>query len=233
MEDVAGATRTLLAFGKGDAVIHRLCVRFGLTAPLVEVGEEVTIAKGTIFALSRIPTNQDEREKGPNEGPITELELTDWLKSTAVVSATASRHVTSWAQLITDFGNTFGAHVSSSVPDSLSQIGVFLGPRGTLGDLALRSAAIVAENSLNTLLPLLGQAPTRESPRLFHSDQPGITYFGMRYERGAVAASVVMFGRPNAEKGAVLVTYPIDGQTMRLTWLGEKDGMGQVGVSVQ
>jgi hypothetical protein len=102
----------------------------------------------------------------------TESDLVDlrtWIDSTCFASSTAVRKISSWNQVVTDYGNTFGAHLSPTVPDVLNEIALYGGPEGTLGGLALRSAAVVAESALFELLPQVGVSVTR-APRLH---QPG------------------------------------------------------------
>jgi hypothetical protein len=190
MEDVAGITRTLLAFGGGDKAILRLCSQEHLTVPRVTFTNRTSQEPGVLFTMGALPV--DEATFVPPPGSFLQVEtigLREWLLAPAVISVMASRRITNWGQLVADYGNTYGAHLSSSVPDVLNQSEVFVGPDGTLGELALRSAAIVAERALSEVLPLVGGIG-RIEPRSFHPTGAMLSYFEIRNIGGRTRARV-------------------------------------------
>jgi hypothetical protein len=165
-DDVATVTRILLGPGAGNNAIIRLCRQNHLEEPTLLVGPSVEIEKGTVFAVGSIPT-PDEGATNPEE---RSLSLNAWLSSMAVISASAARWATTWSQLVADFGNTWGAHLSPTMPDVLVQAKLFGAVGGDLRTYLLRAAAIVAERSLQELLPQVGAALPDTAPRKISND---------------------------------------------------------------
>jgi hypothetical protein len=158
MEDVAGLSRTALAFGKGDRVVARLGSMFNIDYPSIETSPTPDVGRDVQFALENVPVD-------PAEGESAHLEIQEWLRRPAVTSASASRRITAWHQLLTDYGNTYGAHVSSTVPEVLDAIDLWGGPNGTLGSYALRSAAVIAERMLSVGVAAAGGSTSARSDR--------------------------------------------------------------------
>jgi hypothetical protein len=150
-QDLAAYTRTLLAFGKGDRAIAHMARRHKLELPPVQVGGLPDVGGAHEIAIMNLPVN----ENGTG-ATARELSLDEWLGSTAVELAGGPRRITQWHQFITDWGNSFGAHVASTVPQSIEGIQVFQGPASDLASHALRSAAVVAERMLEGSLPQIG-----------------------------------------------------------------------------
>jgi hypothetical protein len=225
-DDVATLTRTFLAYGEGDKAISRLCKRFHLTPPPVELSGEPNRAANVEFAAGNLPqdTHADDLA-GAHSASIDA-----WLRSTAIVSGTVTRRETTWNQLIAHFGNTFGAHLSHSVPEVLGTIGLYGAPGGSLAIFLLRSAAVTAENALRELLPQVGLADSAAPPR-------EIALHGLRLGRVAVMktqgesepAATVEF-RMGESKDMEIIRMPIGGKMLTARTVLDKDGNARLAV---
>lgn len=152
VEDVAAVLRTAMCPGKGDKVIDRLCKQLHIPAPLVRVSGPARTDPPVIFAIGGMPLNdKPSAETGKPPGKLVSVET--WLQQPAlVVRGAAPRRESSWAQVITMYANTFGAHLSGTIPEL-----TFASPNSTFGSKCLQehliySAGLVGELALSKVL---------------------------------------------------------------------------------
>jgi len=171
LRDVAGYSRTLLAFGKGDGLLRRLVSMYALELPPVYTFSQPDVGGGVALSVGGLVADAPDDD-------TNELSLDEWLRADVVVATSARRRRTDWAQFVTDYGNTFGAHVAPSIPESLEQVKVFRGPNGHMGGYILRAAAVVAERLLGEALLSLDSG-SAIAPRSAHPDGVVVTGFAI------------------------------------------------------
>lgn len=153
LDDIAGITRAAFGHGRGDDVIFRLCRSNHLEFPKLSVALAPENDKTTVFSVGNIPADP------PGNGATDHRDVNsrEWQDVAAVISKdNRSRRLTTWAQLLTDYGNTYGAHLSATIPHVLTEASLYGAPGGTLGAYMLRAAAVAAERCFAQILPELG-----------------------------------------------------------------------------
>lgn len=149
VDDVATVLRTLLGHGDGNDAIKRLCRMRNVGLPRVQVS--VPIADdpqiGLAFGAVPAPSGGDE--------PVVTVDVDRWRRLPAVIIRGAPRRVSTWEKLIKDYANTFGSHLSETIPQLLSHtssIG-YSGPLDLdLGEYLIHCAGIVGEDTLQQVL---------------------------------------------------------------------------------
>jgi hypothetical protein len=147
VDDVAAVLRTPLAHGKGDDVIVRLCRSHRIPLPQIQVTEPVVNSQGIGLAFGAVPA--------PSEGdpPVRIVDINVWRGLDALIVRGAPRRVSSWEQLITDYANTFGSHLSGTIPHLLSEMSSMCYSGSLdLGEYLIHCAGIVAEDALQQAL---------------------------------------------------------------------------------
>ena len=110
VDDVA-VLRTLLAHGRGDDVVVRLCRTKSIPLPQIQVSEPVVDRQPIGLAFGAVPA--------PAHGePVRLVDINDMAGLPALIVRGAPRRVSTWEQLITDYANTFGSHLSGTIPHS-------------------------------------------------------------------------------------------------------------------
>jgi hypothetical protein len=222
IRDVAGYTRTLIGFGKGDGLLRRLQSMFAIDLPDVRLYSRPDVKGDPQLAIGGLPVDEDAKAEGADL-----VSFSQWLTTTVVVMRGANRRDTDWAQFVTDYGNTYGAHVSGTVPRVLEDVRVFHGPNGHMGGYLLRSAAIVAERALVAALvarDLAASAPARK----YHPK--GLTVTGFAIGQGANPWHA--FGMSAAVSGThLLLGMPLLEKYMTVTW--SWDGVTPAGGSLE
>jgi hypothetical protein len=210
IRDLATYTRTLIAFGKGDGLLRRLSSAFGFPLPAVRVYELVEVGRDVRLAVGGMVS--DDSTSG------LEIPFEQWLTSVVVISNAGARKRTTWAQFATDYGNTFGAHAGTTIPEVLEQVVVFRGAGGHMAGYVLRAAAVVAERALGALLAHVDGVKF-SSGRRSHPDGIVVTGFAI----GREAPYWHGFGVSVSVAGTFeVIGMPLDDHYMRVTW--EWDG---------
>lgn len=180
-EDLASVLRTLVGSGNGNDVLARLRKRFDLDPAQVTIaGDLVTPARGdvTIISLGRVPMDDTFfPRQNPGVAPMEDIALTRWLTGRCLWLGSAARQSTTWGQLITDYGNTYGSHVGKTVPEVLDTMKMFEAATISLGTYLLRQAGWAIEQALSTALTEAGLDATPVN-RPGHID--GIAIAGLR-----------------------------------------------------
>ncbi|WP_166804762.1 hypothetical protein [Cryobacterium sp. TMN-39-2] len=158
-------TRILLAYGRGDKVVLRLCSAFGLPSPS--------------FWLSAVPNDQPDTELGVGRLPIgipvdtfrgtaptrSLFSFADVLDGTCLVSRSTLRRRYSWSRLADEYGNARGNHLGQHVPEILSRIDMLDVAGMTLGHFVVRQMGWIAEEALRQVLPLVDGGIEAWDPR--------------------------------------------------------------------
>lgn len=148
--DVAAVLRTLLSKQRHDNMLPTLFKRLHLSEPSVFVSPEPDISSRVHLSWGSIPAaTVSGGAAGWEQATISELQ-----HRTVVVMGPEdgfARIKQSWSDLISDYGNTWGAHVSSTVPLYLDRTEITVGTELPLGHhllLAMAEAlsAAMAEN---------------------------------------------------------------------------------------
>jgi hypothetical protein len=113
----------------------------------------------TLFAIGGIPVDDKPNpETGQPAGQLISVET--WVQQPAlVVKGGNPRRENSWAQVITMYANTFGSHLSGTIPEL-----VFTSPDSTFGSKSLQehlihSAGLVGESALGQVLSAVSGEP--------------------------------------------------------------------------
>lgn len=147
IDELAAALRTTLCYGKGDKLLLRLCNTFSVQPTEVQIPCSRTVRREQMIArVGPIPSEQDTITE---EAPDT-LSVFKWIQSPAVLLPGVGGQT--WEKVIVAYANTYGSHVSSTVPRLLDDIKVFQGPKGHMGGYLLRVAGAIAEYHLGTAL---------------------------------------------------------------------------------
>jgi hypothetical protein len=146
VDDVAAVLRTLLAHGKGDDVVARLCRIKSIPLPQIMISEPVIDRQKIGLAFGAVPA--------PAHGdPVRLVDINIWRALPALIVRGAPRRVSTWEQLITDYANTFGSHLSGTIPHLLSQMSsICYSGSLDLGEYLIHCAGIVAEDALQQIL---------------------------------------------------------------------------------
>ena len=147
IEDVSALTRTTLAFGKGDNAAERLRRSLRLDHPVLVVSRPPEDERGTHIAFGGMA------EVPRDTGGTISVTLERWLRSPAVIVKGARRRSSTWEQFITQYGNTYGSHVSEHIPGELTRAGALMHARQVpLADYLVHAAGVVAESCLIQLI---------------------------------------------------------------------------------
>jgi hypothetical protein len=83
----------------------------------------------------------------------TSVDINAWRGLDALIVRGAPRRVSGWEQLITDYANTFGSHLSGTIPHLLSHMSsICYSGSLDLGEYLIHCAGIVAEDALQQVL---------------------------------------------------------------------------------
>ncbi|SKF63555.1 hypothetical protein [Mycobacteroides abscessus] len=153
--DVAAVLRTLIVRGEGDDVIRRLCKRMHVPMPQVLVSSAACDGDSVILSVGGIPgTPQDEEH--PHQIPNCIVSLNEWSDMTAlVVRGGRPKRANNWDRVISMYANTFGSHISGTIPNTLLETSSIMSGELDLGEYLIFCAGIVAEGALNQVLDVL------------------------------------------------------------------------------
>jgi hypothetical protein len=148
-DDLATVLRTLLTRGKGDDGIRRLLSRFSQKPPTRSISTFANEGPNVLFAIGALPAEFDTAAKA--------VAVPDELMSAIALfsrSAKGTRRV-SWEDVVTDYGNTFGAHLSTTVPVLLDDVHYFGLSETDFGTYMLRSIGVLTSSVCHELLQKL------------------------------------------------------------------------------
>jgi hypothetical protein len=149
VDDVAAVLRTLLGHGRGNDVVVRVCRMKSIPLPHAYVSAPVVDRQAIGLAFGAVPTPDTAPEA---EGHIW-VDIDSWRKLPALIVRGAPRRVNTWEQLISSYANTYGSHVSGTIPHLLSETSAicYSGPLD-LGEYLIHCAGIVAEDAIHQAL---------------------------------------------------------------------------------
>ena len=158
-DDLATVLRTLLTRGKGVDGIRRLLSRFSLAAPTRAISPSPNEAPNVLLAIGALPAEGE---------PANAVTVPDGFMSVVALfvrSAKGARRAT-WENVVTDYGNTFGAHLSTTVPVLLDDVHYFGLSKTDFGTYMLRSAGVITSSVCHELLQHLrvDDEPVTHSP---------------------------------------------------------------------
>lgn len=234
MFDVAAVTRTLLANGRGDKALQRLCSQEKLDPPTVAVRYPTPAQHDIAFAFGGFPIDKSALIPrsdwigtldpgyggGSFQDPVdwdtdVSMSVFEWLQTrffTISLTDQPYRQVT-WEKLVTQYGNAYGSHLGVTHPDEISQTRLFSGHGRTLTEHGLWLAAAVAANSLAEILPKIGENGPGRRPY----DHPVASIRGLsvhKVEGRVYEKFAVSFG--SALGKVELLKSPLMGKTLEL-----------------
>jgi hypothetical protein len=154
VDDAASVLRTLLTPGRGDNVIRRLYRQASVTNPSMCVSEMATTTGGdvalSVCGLPVLPTEQEPSKASPMGNWV---DIDRWTQMTALVLKGGNpRRVNSWSDVINLYANTFGSHMSTSIPTVLDQTARVYSNRMNLGHYLIHCAGVIGEDALGQVL---------------------------------------------------------------------------------
>ena len=145
-DDLATILRTLPTRGKGDDGIRRLLTRFSLKPPKRDISPPAHDGPNVLLAIGALPMDDN--------GSAQMVTVPDQLMLAVplfVRSSAGTRRAT-WESVVSDYGNTFGAHLSTSVPAILDDVHYFGLSETDFGTYMLRSLGVLTSSACHELL---------------------------------------------------------------------------------
>lgn len=185
LDEIATNARMAIGRGSGNDVVKRLCKQNHAEPPSVLAAMAPDDNRQTIFSVGYVPSDPAE-----GHGIQAALSFLDWQNAPAVVSKGNIRRVTKWHEFITQFGNTFGAHISQTIPRTLTEAQLYGAPGGKLDAYLLRAAAVVAEHSITDVLTSLGYEGELRDDHRFSPNNATFGGISISEDGGGVGASM-------------------------------------------
>jgi hypothetical protein len=112
-----------------------------------------------ILSAGAMPVTPENADL-PHKIETRMVNLNVWSDMTALVVRDGIPHrVNNWNRVIAMYANTFGSHLSGTIPDTLLKTSSIMSGKLDLGQYLVHCAGIVTENALNQVLaPLVGDA---------------------------------------------------------------------------
>ena len=145
-DDLATILRTLLTRGKGDDGIRRFLTRFSLKPPKRDISPSANDGSKVVFAIGALPSTEKETAQSvtvPNQ-LMHAVPL--------FIRSKAGTHHATWENVVTDYGNTFGAHISTTVPVILDDVHFYGLSETDFGTYMLRSLGVLASSVCHELI---------------------------------------------------------------------------------
>jgi hypothetical protein len=112
-----------------------------------------------ILSAGGIPVTPEDQEH-PHQIATRVVNLNEWSDMTAlVVRGGTPKRVNNWNHVISMYANTFGSHMSGTIPSTLLKTSSIMSGELDLGEYLIFCAGIVAENALNQVLDTLAGKP--------------------------------------------------------------------------
>ncbi|KQR08542.1 hypothetical protein [Cellulomonas sp. Leaf334] len=175
-ETVSSLLRTLISDGRGNSVCRRL-EKIGISFPTVTVSRAPQNQPKTVLSFGNLPDYDGlgEDQRG-GEGWRREEPFLRWLGLTSLRMPIASQRTTySYAYLITTIANTYGAHVSHTVPDLLDRATLFGVGGLPLSAYLVRQVAWAVERSYERAFTEAGYEVGDHSTRPVHTGDSFVT----------------------------------------------------------
>jgi hypothetical protein len=153
-DDLATILRTLLTRGKGDDGIRRLLNRFSLQPPKRDISPPANEEPNILFAIGALPIDGNGIAKTVTVPDQLMIAVPLFVRSSA-----GTRRAT-WESVVSDYGNTFGAHLSTTVPAILDDVHYFGLSETDFGTYMLRSLGVLTSSVCHELLHRLDQNNT-------------------------------------------------------------------------
>lgn len=156
-DDLATVLRTIVARGKGDDALRRLLKRFNLNPPTCWVSPPATPGVGVMLSVGALPVDQGAHTVCK---PIRVSVPDELMMANAVVALTTEGGIVSasWEKVVIDYGNTFGAHLSTTVPGILDDVHYYGLSETDFGTFMLRTLGVVISSSCHEVLSKLDPA---------------------------------------------------------------------------
>ncbi|OBI37181.1 hypothetical protein A5709_15225 [Mycobacterium sp. E1386] len=150
VQDVAAVLRTALAHGKGDDVVRRLCRAARVPLPQVRVSQPANQSPHVLLAAGAMPVLVDDDADQVHPQLV---DIDRWTRMPALVVAGGLPHrVTDWNELIGLYANTYGSHLSGTIPEVLSNASRVRSDGLDLGEYLVHCAGIIGEDALDQAL---------------------------------------------------------------------------------
>jgi hypothetical protein len=197
-DDLATVLRTLLTRGKGDDGLRRLLSRFSQKPPTRRISPFANEGPNVLFAIGALPAESDTSAKA-----VTVPD--DLMSAIALFSRSAKgTRLVSWEDVVTDYGNTFGAHLSTTVPVLLDDVHYFGLSETDFGTYMLRSIGVLTSSVCHELLQEL---KADDDPATHCSYMAGTQIYQAMYLRdGGKDDLRVNMRRENWKKAAPIMT---------------------------
>lgn len=153
-DDLATILRTLLTRGKGDDGIRRLLARFSLRPPQRAISPVADDGPNVLLAIGALPADDMNN--------ALKVTVPDQLMAAAplFVRTNAGARRATWENVVSDYGNTFGAHLSTTVPEMLDDVHYFGLSETDFGTYMLRSLGVLTSSVCHELLHQLDPSHT-------------------------------------------------------------------------
>lgn len=215
IDDVASVLRCLLGRGRGDNVVVGLARRLHLPEPVLHLGPPVLDHPDTHLAFGSLPVSSSAT-------PQTLTTVQDQLVVVLGADGEFVGQRVTWLKLIEDYGNTWGVHVSSTVPFYLNRVNVDVStghvdylPLGAFLLLTMSSRLIeaVRAHHWGRHSDVFRLVKPPEPP-----DSPMLRAY-IRYDAGARTADCMPTLARFPTPGEVLLGTTIEGAPFSMTWL--------------
>jgi len=145
-DDLATVLRALLTRGKGDDGIRRLATRFSLKPPKRGISRPANDGPNVLLAIGALPAD--------DESSAQTVTVPDQLMLAVPLSVRSSAGIrrATWDNVVSDYGNTFGAHLSTTVPAILDDVHYFGLTETDFGTYMLRSLGVLASSVCHELV---------------------------------------------------------------------------------
>lgn len=153
-DDLATVLRTLLSRGNGDDGIRRFQSRFSLKQPKRDIYLSASEEPGVILSIGALPfANKIHKHV------IQTVTVPDQLMLAVplFVRSNAGVRRANWERVVTDYGNTFGAHLSTTVPAILDDVHYFGMSETDFGTYMLRSLGVMISSVCHELIHQIDQ----------------------------------------------------------------------------
>jgi hypothetical protein len=145
-DDLASSLRTLFCRGKGNDALRRLCNRFKKIQPKIKISKPITDREMLLFGFSGIPIEESE------EG--IEVQVPNDLSSTKCTLVKVENELLeiNWEQVVEAYGNTFGSHLSRTIPALFDRVQMYGLGHVDFGSFMLRNLAVAISSCAHSLL---------------------------------------------------------------------------------
>ncbi|CAN5131582.1 hypothetical protein BH18GEM1_BH18GEM1_17830 [soil metagenome] len=171
--------RILLGRDRANQAIRRLCSRFGFDEPQVSISTPATTGDDVLLSIGGMPILSEGSGDEPGLSKRTVRISSELLETVPLFVRLESGSMQfTWQAIIDDYGNSFGAHLSVTIPRILDLVR-FVGVGSTdFGTFMLRTVGVAASHASHRLLTDISKAHESivHDPYFFGSEITGILY---------------------------------------------------------